>query len=167
MAGVQWWLCATRAGRSAGGRRSQRSALLNFDWEMMTYWAIVGLSHAVLYYRESQRSRAAHVAARDPAGRGAAGDAAAAAAPALPLQHAARHLGADAPRRRGRRSDADAAERPAAPHARESRPAGDPARRRSSSSWRSTSRSSRRASPIASSCASTSSPKRSTRWCRT
>jgi LytS/YehU family sensor histidine kinase len=27
---------------------------LNFDWEMMMYWAIVGLSHALGYYRESQ-----------------------------------------------------------------------------------------------------------------
>ncbi len=27
---------------------------MNFDWEMMTYWAIAGLSHAVLYYRESR-----------------------------------------------------------------------------------------------------------------
>ena len=28
--------------------------VLNFDWEMMTYWAIVGLSHALGYYREAQ-----------------------------------------------------------------------------------------------------------------
>jgi two-component system, LytTR family, sensor kinase len=27
---------------------------LNFDWEMMTYWAIIGLSHALDYHRESQ-----------------------------------------------------------------------------------------------------------------
>ena len=27
---------------------------MNLDWEMMTYWAIVGLSHALLYYRESR-----------------------------------------------------------------------------------------------------------------
>ena len=52
MAATQWWL--------AGGRtyplwnEVQRSALMNFDWEMMTYWAIAGLSHAVLYYRESR-----------------------------------------------------------------------------------------------------------------
>jgi signal transduction histidine kinase len=26
----------------------------NFDWEMMTYWAIVGLSHALDFHRESQ-----------------------------------------------------------------------------------------------------------------
>ena len=26
----------------------------NFDWEMMTYWAIVGLSHALRYYREAR-----------------------------------------------------------------------------------------------------------------
>jgi signal transduction histidine kinase len=35
----------------------QRSMVLYFDWEMMTYWAIVGLSHALLYYQES-RARA-------------------------------------------------------------------------------------------------------------
>jgi sensor histidine kinase YesM len=39
----------------------KRSTLLTFDWEMMTYWAIAGLSHAVLYYRES-RDRALHAA---------------------------------------------------------------------------------------------------------
>lgn len=27
---------------------------LNFDWEMMTYWAIIGLSHAIDFHRESQ-----------------------------------------------------------------------------------------------------------------
>jgi two-component system, LytTR family, sensor kinase len=27
---------------------------LNFDWEMMTYWAVVGLSHALEFHRESQ-----------------------------------------------------------------------------------------------------------------
>ena len=26
----------------------------NFDWEMMTYWAVVGLSHAMDFHRESQ-----------------------------------------------------------------------------------------------------------------
>ncbi len=32
----------------------QRLYFLNFDWEMMTYWAVVGLSHALDYRRESQ-----------------------------------------------------------------------------------------------------------------
>jgi signal transduction histidine kinase len=27
---------------------------LNFDWEMMTYWAVIGLSHALDFHRESQ-----------------------------------------------------------------------------------------------------------------
>ena len=27
---------------------------LNFDWEMMTYWAIVGVSHALRYHREAR-----------------------------------------------------------------------------------------------------------------
>ena len=33
---------------------SQRQFLMNFDWEMMTYWAVVGLSHALDFHRESQ-----------------------------------------------------------------------------------------------------------------
>jgi signal transduction histidine kinase len=54
MGGVQWWL-ATAYGRPFRyWPEVQRSALQYFDWEMMTYWAIVGLSHAVLYYRESR-----------------------------------------------------------------------------------------------------------------
>jgi LytS/YehU family sensor histidine kinase len=54
MSGIQWWF-ARMDGRSfAWWAEAQRSALLNFDWEMMTYWTIVGLSHAVLYYRESK-----------------------------------------------------------------------------------------------------------------
>jgi sensor histidine kinase YesM len=32
----------------------QRMFFLHFDWEMMTYWAIVGLSHALAYHREAQ-----------------------------------------------------------------------------------------------------------------
>lgn len=35
---------------------AQRMFFLNFDWEMMTYWAIVGLSHA-LRYRHEARAR--------------------------------------------------------------------------------------------------------------
>ena len=54
MGAVQWWL-ATAWGRSfLWWDEVQRSALQYFDWEMMTYWTIVGLSHAVLYYRESK-----------------------------------------------------------------------------------------------------------------
>ncbi len=33
---------------------AQRMFVLNFDWEMMTYWAIVGLSHALWYHGEAQ-----------------------------------------------------------------------------------------------------------------
>ena len=52
MAGVQWWLVS---GPSYDWwTEVKRAALMNFDWEMMTYWAIAGLSHAVLYYRESR-----------------------------------------------------------------------------------------------------------------
>ena len=32
----------------------QRMFFNNFDWEMMTYWAIVGLSHALRYHSEAQ-----------------------------------------------------------------------------------------------------------------
>jgi LytS/YehU family sensor histidine kinase len=54
MAGVQWWLAATDGRTFSWWMEFKRSALQNFDWEMMTYWAIAGLSHAVLYYRESR-----------------------------------------------------------------------------------------------------------------
>ena len=37
----------------------QELFFLNFDWEMMTYWAVVGLSHAIDFYRESQEQRVA------------------------------------------------------------------------------------------------------------
>jgi two-component system, LytTR family, sensor kinase len=33
---------------------AQRMFFNNFDWEMMTYWAIVGLSHALRYHNEAQ-----------------------------------------------------------------------------------------------------------------
>ena len=32
----------------------QELFFLNFDWEMMTYWAVVGMSHALDFHRESQ-----------------------------------------------------------------------------------------------------------------
>ncbi len=39
---------------------------LNFDWEMMTYWAVVGLSHALDFHRESRAREltAAHLETR-------------------------------------------------------------------------------------------------------
>ena len=39
---------------------------LQFDWEMMTYWAVVGLSHAMEFHRESQERAltAAHLQTR-------------------------------------------------------------------------------------------------------
>jgi two-component system, LytTR family, sensor kinase len=33
---------------------AERMFFWNFDWEMMTYWAIIGLSHALWYQREAQ-----------------------------------------------------------------------------------------------------------------
>jgi two-component system, LytTR family, sensor kinase len=35
-------------------QEAQRMFFHNFDWEMMTYWAIVGLSHALRYYSEAR-----------------------------------------------------------------------------------------------------------------
>ncbi|MCC7177477.1 MAG: sensor histidine kinase [Acidobacteria bacterium] len=35
-------------------REAQRMFFLNFDWEMMTYWAIVGLCHALAYRHVAQ-----------------------------------------------------------------------------------------------------------------
>jgi signal transduction histidine kinase len=39
---VEWWAAF------------QQLFFLNFDWEMMTYWAVVGLSHALDFHNESQ-----------------------------------------------------------------------------------------------------------------
>jgi len=61
MSGVQWWVWRAQGKSFPWWAEAQKSALLNFDWEMMTYWTIVGLSHAVLYYRES-RDRAVRTA---------------------------------------------------------------------------------------------------------
>src|SRR4051812_29511462 len=54
MSGVQWWIARAEGRSFSWGSDVQKAALLNFDWEMMTYWTIVGLSHAVLYYREAR-----------------------------------------------------------------------------------------------------------------
>ncbi len=55
MAAVQWWLVTLDGRPFSWWYEVKRSALQNFDWEMMTYWAIAGLSHALLYYGESRR----------------------------------------------------------------------------------------------------------------
>ena len=39
---VSWWMYF------------QELFFLNFDWEMMTYWAVVGLSHALDFHRQAQ-----------------------------------------------------------------------------------------------------------------
>jgi two-component system, LytTR family, sensor kinase len=54
MTGVQWWFARAQGRSFSWWPEAQSTALLNFDWEMMTYWTIVGLSHAILYYRESR-----------------------------------------------------------------------------------------------------------------
>jgi signal transduction histidine kinase len=47
-------------------RSFQELFFLNFDWEMMTYWAVIGLSHAVDFHRQSQEREltAAHLETR-------------------------------------------------------------------------------------------------------
>ena len=42
MENTSWWTQVTR------------TYFLNFDWEMMTYWAIIGFWHATAYYRVAQ-----------------------------------------------------------------------------------------------------------------
>ena len=54
MEAVHWWLAYADGRSYAWWTQVQRSAFLYLDWEMMTYWAIVGLSHAILFYRESR-----------------------------------------------------------------------------------------------------------------
>ena len=54
MQGAQWYLVTSEGGVFPWWQEAQRAALINLDWEMMTYWTIVGLSHALLYYRESR-----------------------------------------------------------------------------------------------------------------
>jgi LytS/YehU family sensor histidine kinase len=54
MQGVQWWISISEGRQYDWLLAVQRAALQNIDWEMMTYWTIVGISHAVLYYRESR-----------------------------------------------------------------------------------------------------------------
>jgi signal transduction histidine kinase len=63
MEAVHWWLAHVEGKDYAWWSQVQRAAVLYFDWEMMTYLAIVGLSHALLYYRESRARalRAAHL----------------------------------------------------------------------------------------------------------
>jgi two-component system LytT family sensor kinase len=54
MGAARWWLAAAEGRPYFWWLGVKESALHNFDWEMMTYWAIAGLSHAVLYYREAR-----------------------------------------------------------------------------------------------------------------
>ena len=61
MQGVQWWVALAEERPFVWTMEVQKAALLYFDWEMITYWAIAGLSHALLYYRES-RGRALRAA---------------------------------------------------------------------------------------------------------
>ena len=54
MEAVHWWLAYSAGKTYSWWSQVQRAGLLYVDWEMMTYWAIVGLSHALMYYRDSQ-----------------------------------------------------------------------------------------------------------------
>ena len=62
---VQWWLMLSEGRSFDWWTEVLRSALQNFDWEMITYWAIVGLSHARPLLPRVARPRAARIAARD------------------------------------------------------------------------------------------------------
>jgi two-component system, LytTR family, sensor kinase len=61
MQAIQWWIATLDDRPFAWWTEVERAALQYIDWEMITYWAIVGLSHALLYYRES-RGRAVRAA---------------------------------------------------------------------------------------------------------
>ncbi len=50
--GIDAWF--GRSGRMSWLEEFQEMFFLNFDWEMMTYWTMVGLSHAVRYHYEAQ-----------------------------------------------------------------------------------------------------------------
>ena len=136
----------------------QRMFFLNFDWEMMTYWAHRGPQPRAALSRRSAGPRpCARASSKRSSSRRSSRPAASAAA-ALPLQHAQHDLRADAPRRRGGRPHDRAARaiccasRCRTSACRRSRSS------RSSISWRSTSRSNKRASGIVSPWCSTSHP---------
>ena len=59
MGAVHWWLALSAGQPFSWWDEVRRSALQNLNWELTTYWAIAGIGHAVLYYRES-RDRAMH-----------------------------------------------------------------------------------------------------------
>jgi two-component system, LytTR family, sensor kinase len=61
MQAIQWWIATLEDRHFAWWTEVEHAAVQYFDWEMITYWAIVGLSHALLYYRES-RGRAVRAA---------------------------------------------------------------------------------------------------------
>jgi two-component system LytT family sensor kinase len=53
------WVFVTVPGTGYLGKltwwsRVQRNWVMNFDWEMMTYWAIIGFSHAAGYFQQAQ-----------------------------------------------------------------------------------------------------------------
>ena len=61
---------------------------LNFDWEMMTPGAIVGMSHALDFHRKLQDRELNECVAAHAAGRSKPSGVAASTAPAFPVQHA-------------------------------------------------------------------------------
>jgi signal transduction histidine kinase len=54
MQAVQAWVARSYGRPFVWSEEVERALLQTFDWEMMTYWALVGLSHALLYYREAR-----------------------------------------------------------------------------------------------------------------
>ena len=156
-------------GESGGSWRleAQRMFFLNFDWEMMTYWAIVGLSHALGYRREAQ-ARALNASQLETRLVEAQLQSLQRQLQPHFLFNTLEHdLGADAPGRRGRRHDDRAAERSAAHLAADGRRAGESRSRKSwiscPSTWRSNKRASATVSPWCSMCNRTP----WTRWCQT
>ena len=88
---------------------------LHFDWEMMTYWAVVAFINALDYQSES-RERELTAAQLQTQLAEAQLEALATSAPsAFSVQHAQHDFGVDAPQRPRRRRDAGAAQRSAAP----------------------------------------------------
>ena len=52
---VRVWVMQALAGRELDWWLAFRELFfLNFDWEMMTYWSVIGLSHALDFHRESR-----------------------------------------------------------------------------------------------------------------
>ena len=54
MGAVQWWFVTMDGRPFSWWYEVKRSTLQNFDWEMMTYWTIVGVGTALKYLHEAR-----------------------------------------------------------------------------------------------------------------